>query len=58
MLVTRPFRDGVQFCSGLVDLVVCVRRDGGGGDGFAFVGQRFVGVVAEDGAMSLRDIFQ
>jgi len=24
-------RDSVQFCSGLVDLVVCVRRHGGGG---------------------------
>src|ERR1700754_3667891 len=30
-LVTRLFPDGVQFCSGLVDLAVCVRRPGGGG---------------------------
>ena len=27
----RLFRDSVQFCSGLVDLVVCVGRHGGGG---------------------------
>ena len=42
------FRDGVQFCSGLVDLVVCVGRHGGGGHRFALAGERFVGLVAED----------
>jgi hypothetical protein len=47
-LVTRLFRDGVQFCSGLVDLVVCVCRDFGGGHRFALAGERFVGLVAED----------
>src|SRR6478672_7580688 len=41
-------RDGVQFCSGLVDLVVCVGRHGGGGHCLAFAGERFVGLVAED----------
>jgi hypothetical protein len=25
-LISRLFRDSVQFCSGLVDLVVCARR--------------------------------
>jgi hypothetical protein len=30
-LICRLFRNGIQFCSGLVDLVVGVRRDGGGG---------------------------
>ena len=47
-LVSRLFRDSVQFCSGLVDLVVCVRRHGGGGHRFALAGERFVGLVAED----------
>ena len=42
------FRDGVQFCSGLVDLVVCVGRHGGGGHRLALAGERFVGLVAED----------
>ena len=42
------FRDGVQFCSGLVDLVVCVRHDGGGGHRFTLAGERFIGRVAED----------
>jgi hypothetical protein len=41
------FRDGVQFCSGLVDLVVGVGHDGGGGHRFALAGERFVGLVAE-----------
>ena len=40
--------DSVQFCSGLVDLVVGVGRHGGGGHRLALVGQRFVGLVAED----------
>jgi len=47
-LVCRLFRDGVQFCSGLVDLVVCVRHHLGGGHRSALAGQRFVGLVAED----------
>ena len=42
------FRDRVQFCSGLVDLVVCVGRHGGGGHRLALAGERFVGLVAED----------
>jgi hypothetical protein len=29
----------VQFCSGLVDLVVCVSRHGGGGHRFALAGE-------------------
>jgi hypothetical protein len=36
-----------EFCSGLVDLVVCVRHHGGGGHCFALVGERFVNLVAE-----------
>ena len=35
-------------CSGLVDLVVCVRHYFGGGHHFALAGERFVGLVAED----------
>ena len=41
------FRDGVQCCSGLVDLVVCVGRDGGGGHRLTIAGERFVGLVPE-----------
>ena len=37
-----------EFCSGLVDLVVCVGCHGGGGHLFACAGERFVGLVAED----------
>ena len=37
-----------EFRSGLVDLVVCVRRHGGGGHRLALSGERFVGLVAED----------
>src|SRR6185437_15003520 len=37
---SQPFRDGVQFCSGLVDLVVCVRHPGGGGHRLALAGER------------------
>jgi hypothetical protein len=44
----RLFRDGVQFCSGLVDLIVCVRRHGGGGHRLTLAGERLVGLVAED----------
>ena len=42
------FRDSVQFCSGLVDLVVCVGHHRGGGHRLALAGERFVGLVAED----------
>src|ERR1700733_11557360 len=35
------FRDGVQFCSGLVDLVVGVGRQGGGGHRLTLAGERF-----------------
>ena len=42
------FRDSVQFCSGLVDLVVGVGRHGGGGHRLTLAGKRFVGLVAED----------
>ena len=37
-----------EFCSGLVDSVVCVGRHGGGGHCLALAGERFVGRVAED----------
>jgi hypothetical protein len=37
-----------EFCSGLVDLVVCVRRHRGGGDRLALAGERFVGRLAAD----------
>jgi hypothetical protein len=47
-LETRLFRDRFQLCSGLLDLVVCIRHHGGGGHGFALAGKRFVGLVAED----------
>src|SRR6185295_8608903 len=36
------FRDSLQFCSGLVDLVVCVGHNGGGGHRLARAGERFV----------------
>jgi hypothetical protein len=42
------FRDRVQLCSGLVDLVVGVGRHGGGGHRLTLAGERFVGLVAED----------
>ena len=42
------FRDSVQFCSGLVDLVVGVGRHFGGGPSLALAGERFIGLVAED----------
>ena len=47
-LACRLFRDGLQFCSGLVDLVVCVGRHGGGGHRLTVPGEQFVGVAAED----------
>ena len=42
------FRGSVQFCSGLVDLVVCVGHHGGGGHRLTLAGERFVGRLAED----------
>ena len=42
------FRDGVQLCSGLVDLVICVGHHGGGGHRLTLAGERFVDLVAED----------
>ena len=41
-------RDGVQFCSGLVDLVECVGCHFGGGHRLTLAGERFVGPFAED----------
>jgi hypothetical protein len=45
-LIPRLFRDGVQLCSGVVDLVSGVGRHGGGGHPFTPAGERFVGLVA------------
>ena len=42
------FETSVQFCSGLVDLVVGVGHHLGGGHRLALAGERFVGLVAED----------
>src|SRR5262249_15020075 len=42
------FRDSVQVCSGLVDLVVCADHHFGGGHRFALVRERFVRLIAED----------
>ena len=42
------FRDCVQFCSRLVDLVVCVGRHRDGGHRLALAGERFIRLVAED----------
>ena len=42
------FRDRVQFCSGLVDLVVCVRRHGGGCHRLTLARERFIGRIAEN----------
>ena len=47
-LICRLFRDGIQVCSGLVDLVVCIVRHGGGRHGLASVGERVVYLVAVD----------
>src|SRR5208282_4980733 len=41
-------RDRFQFCSGLVDLVVCVGDHGGGGHRLTLAGERFVSRLAED----------
>jgi hypothetical protein len=40
------FRDCVQLCSGLVDLVVGIVRQRGGGHQLALAGERFVGLVS------------
>src|ERR1700752_1169408 len=47
-LVCGLFRDRVEVCSGLVDLVVGVGQHGGGGHRLSLAGERFVGRVAED----------
>jgi hypothetical protein len=47
-LTPRLFRVCVQFCSGLVDLVVCVRRHGGGGHFRTLAGERSVSLFSED----------
>ena len=41
------FRDDIQFCSGLVDLVVRVVRHGGGRHRLALAGERLVGRLTE-----------
>ena len=46
--IENLFRDGFQFCSGLVDLVVGVGHHGGGSHRLTFAGERFVDLVAED----------
>src|ERR1700682_1653870 len=48
--IRRLFRDGIQFCSGLVDLVVDVGGHLGGAHCLALVRERFVGLVAEGSA--------
>ena len=42
------FRDGLQLCSGLVDLVVGVGHHLGGGHRLTLAGERFVGRLTED----------
>jgi hypothetical protein len=42
------FRDRIQLCSGLVDLVVCVGHHRGRRHSLALAGQWFVGLIAED----------
>jgi hypothetical protein len=46
-LVTRLFRDRFQLRSGVVDLVIGVRDDGGRCHRLAIPGERFVGLIAE-----------
>jgi hypothetical protein len=43
----RLFRDGVQFCSGLVDLAVGIGHHLGGGHRLTLSGERFVGRPTE-----------
>ena len=47
-LETGLFRDGLQLCSGLVDLVACIRGDGRRRHRRTLAGDGFVGVVTED----------
>jgi hypothetical protein len=49
-LETRLFRDGIQFCSGLVNLVVCVGGYLGGAHCLALACERFVAFVTKDSA--------
>ena len=44
-----------EFCSGLVDLVVRVRRDGGGGHRLAVAGELFVGLADAVGNAAFRE---
>ena len=44
----RLFRDSLQLCSGLVDLVIGVCRHVGGGHRLALMGKRIVSLVTED----------
>jgi hypothetical protein len=41
--VAHEIRQLFEFCSGLVDLVVCVRRHGSGGHRLTLAGDRLVG---------------
>ena len=48
--LSRGHSAGVfEFCSGLVDLVVCVGRHGGGGHRLTLAGERFVGRLGHRG---------
>jgi hypothetical protein len=47
-LICGLFRDRVQFCSALVDLVVGVRHHRGGGHRLTLAGERFVCLFAEN----------
>jgi hypothetical protein len=49
-LVCGLFRDGVELCSGLVDLAGGVTHHGGGAHRLTLAGERFIGLVAEDSA--------
>jgi hypothetical protein len=54
-LICHLFRDRIQFCSGLVDLVVCVGGHGGGGHRLALAGERFcLGNVRGGGGLAHR----
>jgi hypothetical protein len=55
-LIQQSLRDGVEFCSGLVDLVICVGGYLGVAHCLALAGERFVGLVAEDLAVIVRSI--
>jgi hypothetical protein len=54
-LISRLLRHRIQCHSGMVDLVVYVGHQRCGGHGFALVNQQFVGLVAEDVALVIRN---